>query len=154
LPIAVRVEGSVAKRKECITPRYKEDSYISGFHSTVDFSFSTKGMLEMKGAASTIASSDRVLALLDSVTVLPRREGRSRASSKQFVELARRAGRTEAGGKEREALEQPSGGPGTQKDDGGSGLCWQIPVPNDRKMRRQTRSSLHVTGRRVGGRTG
>src|SRR6266576_2078916 len=108
--MAVRVEGSVTKRKECITPRYKEDSYISGFHSTVDFLFSIKGRLERGESgetASTAVSSDRVSALLDSLTVLRGKDGRSRASSVQFARLNAAVSGAEIVWGTRKALMQP-----------------------------------------------
>src|ERR1700704_475356 len=105
--MAVRVEGSVAKRKECITPRYKEDSYVSGFHATLDFLFSTKGMLEMEGAASTAASSNRLSALPESVRDLRGKDGRSRASSAQFAGPEAAVSGTEVVWGTRKALMQP-----------------------------------------------
>ncbi|PYX31645.1 MAG: hypothetical protein DMG80_09850 [Acidobacteria bacterium] len=105
--MAVRVEGSVAKRKECITPRYKEDSYISGFHSTVDFLFSIKGRLERGESRETAVSSDRVSALLDSLMVLRGKDGRSRASSVQFARLDAAVSGAEVVWGTRKALMQP-----------------------------------------------
>src|SRR5258706_657375 len=105
--MAVRVEGSVAKRKECITPRYREDSYVSGFHATLDFLFSTKGMLESGKTASAAVSSGRVSALPESVRALRGKDGRSRASSAQFAGLEAAVSGTEVVWGRRKALMQP-----------------------------------------------
>src|ERR1700704_5412972 len=122
--MAVRVEGSVAKRKECITPRYKEDSYISGFHATLDFLFSTKGMLEMEGAAS----SDRLSALPESVRDLRGKDGRRRASSAQFAGPEAAVSGTEVVWGTRKALMQPCS-QGIERAGRAVGLSRHTPIP-------------------------
>src|SRR6476646_3724871 len=95
--MAFRVEGSVAKRKPCITPTKEDDAYISGAHWTLGLSFSVKGMLEKRKTASTAASSNRVSELLDSVSASRRRTFVSRASWEQFSRLGTSVGTTEVG---------------------------------------------------------
>jgi len=60
----------------------------------------------MGGAASTAASSNRVAALLDSVSASRGKKFMSRPSLEQFARLGTPVGATEVGWKARQALEQ------------------------------------------------
>ena len=68
--------------------------------------FSVKRVLEMGGAASTGASSNRVAALLDSVSASRGKKFMSRPSLEQFARLGAPVGATEVGWKALQALEQ------------------------------------------------
>ena len=145
--MAFRVEGSVAKRKLCITPRNREDWYISGFHCTVVDLFSPKVTLDTGGIGSITASSDRVSALLDSLRFPPEKDGQSSAGAEHVAGLPTSASETEDGWTTPKGDKQPCSPQGIGRIGGVDGRSWQTEVLNDKKPRKQTSSSSRLSAR-------